>query len=360
MATHRRPMQPGLVRVTRFTVLSVAVAAAAVSITVPAGAARPDSPDEVKSRVDGLYRQVEEATEKYDAAQERSARLRGELNTLQSELARSQDAVNRMRDALGKVAGAQYRAGDVDPALALLLSSNPGNYLDRASMLDRIDSRRAEQLHALQDAQRSLAREHDQASAKLAELNRVRSALDDHKRTVQGKLAEAQRLLGSLPAAQQAAIGFGPAADNRTGSPGSDSDSGSGSGPAAGGAPGLAELGPLGGRATQAVAAARAAIGSPYAWGSTGPGAFDCSGLMYWAYQHAGITLPRTSQEQMSAGRRVPFGQARPGDLVIYRSDASHVGMYVGGGKIIHAPYPGARVRYDSVGMMPVAAVVRP
>ncbi|GAA1885995.1 C40 family peptidase [Streptantibioticus ferralitis] len=360
MATHRRPAQPGLVRVTRFAVFSAAAAAAAVFSTVPAGATSQDSPGEVKSRVDGLYQQSEQATEKYDAAQERAARLRGELNTLQGELARSQDEVNRMRDALGKVAGAQYRGGGVDPELALLLSSDPGDYLDRASTLDRIDSRRVEQLHALQDAQRTLAQQHDQAAAKLAELDRVRGALEDHKRTVQDKLAEAQRLLGSLPAAQQAAIGFGPAADNRTNSPGADSASGSASGPAGDRAAGLADLVPLGGRAAQAVAAAKTAIGSPYAWGSSGPGAFDCSGLMYWSYQHAGMTLPRTSQEQMSAGHRVPLGQARPGDLIIYHNDASHVGMYVGGGKVIHAPYPGARVRYDSVGMMPVAAVVRP
>ncbi|MDF3288553.1 C40 family peptidase [Streptomyces silvisoli] len=360
MAIHRRPTRPGLARATRFTVLSAAAMAAAVSATAPAGAAPQDSPDEVKSRVDGLYQQAEQATEKYDAAQERAARLRGELENLRSELARGQDAVNRMRDALGKVAGAQYRDGGVDPALALLLSSDPGDYLDRAATLDRVDSRRAEQLRALQDAQRILAQEHDQAATKLAELDRLRRTLEEHKKTVQGKLAEAQRLLAALPATQRDAIGFGPAADNRTGSPGPDSTSGSASGSAPDGVAALADLGPLDGRASEAVAAARAAIGSPYAWGSSGPGAFDCSGLMYWAYQHAGMTLPRTSQEQLSAGHHVPLSQARPGDLVIYRSDASHVGMYVGGGKVIHAPYPGARVRYDPVNMMPVAAVVRP
>ncbi|MCQ4046248.1 NlpC/P60 family protein [Streptantibioticus rubrisoli] len=360
MAIDRRPARPGLVRATRFTVLSAAAMAAAVSGTLPAGAAPQNGPDELRSRVNGLYQQAEQATEKYDAAQERAARLRGELDDLQGELARSQAEVNRLRDALGKVAGAQYRDGGVDPALALLLSSDPGDYLDRAATLDRVDSRRAGQLHALRDARRILAQRHDQAAAKLAELDRLRRTLEEHKRTVQGKLAEAQRLLAALPTAQRDAIGFGAAANNRTGSPGPGSAPGSASGSASDPVAGLADLGPLDGRAAEAVAAARAALGSPYAWGSTGPGAFDCSGLMYWAYQHAGMTLPRTSQEQLSAGHHVPLSQARPGDLVIYRSDASHVGMYVGGGKVIHAPYPGARVRYDPVDMMPVAAVVRP
>jgi cell wall-associated NlpC family hydrolase len=81
---------------------------------------------------------------------------------------------------------------------------------------------------------------------------------------------------------------------------------------------------------------------------------------MLYAYQQAGVSLPRTSQEQLDAGTRVPLDQARPGDLVIYRGDASHVGMYVGGGQVVHAPYPGARVRYDPVGMMPITAVTRP
>lgn len=81
---------------------------------------------------------------------------------------------------------------------------------------------------------------------------------------------------------------------------------------------------------------------------------------MVWAYRQAGVGLPRTSQAQLNAGHHVPLGQARPGDLVIYRGDASHVAMYVGDGQVIHAPYPGARVRYDPVAMLPISAVTRP
>jgi hypothetical protein len=113
------------------------------------------------------------------------------------------------------------------------------------------------------------------------------------------------------------------------------------------------------GRAAAALAAARSALGKPYVWGANGPSGFDCSGLMQWSYAQAGVSLPRTSQAQRYAGRQVPLSQAQPGDLVVYRSDASHVGMYVGNGQVIHAPYPGAPVRYDPVGMMPVASVTR-
>ncbi|MEU3174060.1 C40 family peptidase, partial [Streptomyces sp. NPDC007000] len=113
------------------------------------------------------------------------------------------------------------------------------------------------------------------------------------------------------------------------------------------------------GRAAAAVAAARSALGKPYVWGANGPSGFDCSGLMQWSYAQAGIALPRTSQAQRHAGTQVPLAQARPGDLVVYRPDGSHVGMYTGNGQVIHAPYPGAPVRYDPVGMMPVSSVTR-
>ncbi len=108
-----------------------------------------------------------------------------------------------------------------------------------------------------------------------------------------------------------------------------------------------------------AVAAAHRALGKPYVWGANGPSGFDCSGLMQWAYAQAGVSLPRTSQAQRYAGRMVPLSQAQPGDLVAYRADASHIGMYVGNGQVIHAPYPGAAIRYDPVGMMPVSSVTR-
>ncbi len=94
-------------------------------------------------------------------------------------------------------------------------------------------------------------------------------------------------------------------------------------------------------------------LGKPYLWGGTGPDAFDCSGLVMMAYRAAGLAIPRTSQEQWSAGPRVPAGQEQPGDLVFFAgSDGTpqapgHVGIVLGGGLMIDAPYRGARVRVD-------------
>jgi cell wall-associated NlpC family hydrolase len=303
-----------------------------------------DTPDAVASRVDRLYQQAEQATEQFNAAREREGKLRKDLGNLEDEAARIQERVNRMRDDLGTLAGAQYRSDVFDPTLALILSSDPDNYLDRASALDRISSRRLAQLHELEEAQRVLGQKRSEAARKLGEISRTRDTVRARKRTVVDELATAQRLVNSLSGAQRAGLAssLGEQAF-RSARPFH-----------------VPDLGPSSGRAASAVDAVRTAVGAPYSWGSAGPSSFDCSGLMVWAYQRAGVALPRTSQGQMHAGQQVPLNQIRPGDLVIYHGDASHVGMYVGNGQVVHAPHPGSRVRYDPVGMMPVAAVTRP
>jgi peptidoglycan DL-endopeptidase CwlO len=346
MASHRRAARsarPGFVRAGKAVALTATAAAAATAVAGPAGAA---TPDDVRSRVSSLYVQAEKATQQYDAANERAAALRRQLSATQDVLAGRQQAVNRMSDALAVISGAQYRDGGVDPALALLLSADPADYLARASDLARADGIEAGRLERLRAATRSLEQERATATGELSRLDAITAQLATRKRAVADALGRARRLLGTLTTAQREAIGYGGTDGTRTAADGP--------------LPDLPDLPAPSERAAAAVAAVRSVLGAPYAWGATGPSSFDCSGLMLWAYRHAGVALPRTSQEQLNAGPHVPLSQARPGDLVVYRSDASHVGMYVGGGEVVHAPYPGARVRYDPVNMLPIDAVVRP
>ncbi|MEU9729996.1 NlpC/P60 family protein [Streptomyces sp. NPDC048002] len=336
MGSHRRLVPSGFDRGAS-TALCVLSATAAALGAVPALAAPHDDP---RAEVDRLYEEAERATEAYNRADERADSLREEVGLSRDRIARQQERINSMREALGSLAGAQYRSGGLDPSLALLFSDDPDDYLDKASVLDRITVRQAGELKDLQDAMREIAQDRAEASRKLGELERSRKAVAAHKRTVEGKLAKARALLNALPSAERAAF-----------------DRASRSGRAGMPEPGSAV--PASGRAATAVAAVRSALGKPYVWGANGPGGFDCSGLMQWSYAQAGVALPRTSQGQRFAGAQVPLSQAQPGDLVTYRSDASHVGMYVGNGQVIHAPYPGAPVRYDPVGMMPGATVTR-
>ncbi|MEW2450029.1 NlpC/P60 family protein [Streptomyces parvulus] len=339
MGSHRRLAPSGFDRGSAAAVGLLSVAAAVLG-AVPATAAPAAPRDDRRAEVDRLHTEAEQATEAYNKADARTDALRKEIGTAQDSIARQQERINTMRDALGSLAGAQYRSGGIDPSLALLLSAEPDEYLDRASVLDRISTRQAGELRELRQAMRDLAQDRAEAAGKLAELERGRKAVAAHKKTVERKLAKARALLNSLPDDER--VGY------ERGSRSGRED-----------LTALAGGGPASGRAGAAFAAARSALGKPYVWGANGPSGFDCSGLTQWAYAQAGVGLPRTSQAQSGTGRRVSLSEARPGDLVAYRDDASHIGMYAGNGQVIHAPHPGAPVRYDPVGMMPVSSITR-
>jgi peptidoglycan DL-endopeptidase CwlO len=120
------------------------------------------------------------------------------------------------------------------------------------------------------------------------------------------------------------------------------------------------------GAAARAVAFARSQLGKPYVWGASGPSAYDCSGLVMAANRMAGVWLPRVSRAQWHAGPRVGLGSLAPGDLVFFAHNTGdpgsihHVGMYVGGGAMVEAPYSGARVRVASIGRGDYIGAVRP
>ncbi|MEW5355608.1 NlpC/P60 family protein [Streptomyces sp. 16-176A] len=349
MASHRRPKQPSRARVTVLT----ATAAAAVAISAQAANAAPGakpSKDEVKSKVDKLYEEAEQATEKYNGAKEKQEKLQKEISTIQDNVARGQQDLNKLRDGIGSMAAGQYRTGGIDPSLQLFLSADPDDYLDKASTLDQVSGQQADGLKKIQDKQRELAQERAEATAKLKDLSATRTELGNKKKEVQSKLAEAQKLLNSLTAQEKAAL----AAEQNRASRASEraalnSDTGN---------PGKISAGS--GRAGAAFSAAQSKIGSAYVYGATGPSSFDCSGLTSWAYAQAGVSIPRTSESQANIGQRIySQSQLQVGDLVFFYGDLHHVGLYAGNGQVLHAPHTGAVVRYEAIGNMPFQFGVR-
>ncbi|MEU8925192.1 NlpC/P60 family protein [Kitasatospora sp. NPDC048545] len=347
MPVHRRSQL-----LARALVLTAAATTALGVATGGSAQAAPGSPDptdrkEVKAQVEQLYEEAEQASEKYNAALEAQRRLQGETTILQGEIAVAQDQLNELRGSLATVAGAQYRGGGMAQAAQLMLSSDPAGYLARARTMGQEAQRQHETLHELVARERRLDQRRVEATGKLAELDEARRSLADNKQQIQQRLAEAQKLLNGLGAGERARMTAQDARDaEQRATRGTDRlDLGS--------APAASE------RGAAALAAAVRMVGAPYVYGATGPRAFDCSGLMYYSWRQAGVTLPRTSQAQAYAGRRINLSEARPGDLVIFYRDMHHVGMYAGGGVIVHAPYPGAKVRYESVNAMPVSGVVR-
>ncbi|WP_017238846.1 C40 family peptidase [Streptomyces sp. SS] len=331
MASHRRPKQPSRARVTVLTV----TAAAAVAFTAQSGAqAAPAKPkiDEVKSKVDKLHHEAEEATEQYNLAEERRGKLQTEIGNLQDKVARGQQELNTLRDQIGSVASAQYRSGGIDPALQLFLSADPDTYLDKASAIDQLSAQQADVLTSIQAKQRTLAQQRAEATTKLADLEDVRKTLGEKKKKFQAKLAEAQKLLNTLTAAEKAKLEEQEQRASRD----------------AGERVNLGSEAPSNGFGAAALAAADTRVGMPYVSGHEGPSSFDCSGLTQWAYGRAGIDLSRTTYTQQNDGTKIGRSQLKPGDLVFFNS-LQHVGLYAGNNTVLHAPYSGAYVRYESM-----------
>ncbi|MEU3946087.1 NlpC/P60 family protein [Streptomyces sp. NPDC029526] len=392
MASHRKSRTPGS-RVAGIRTPALATAAltsvALLSQTADAAPADDGKPslEEVEKKVGDLYRQAESATEKYNAAKEKTAKQRERVDTLLDDVARRTQKLNDAREQLGSYAAAQYRTGAGVPDTAtFLLADSPQDFFDRSRHLDRMTGRQKEAVDDYVTQQSETMKKRREATESLAALTESQNDLKTAKATVQKKLADARELMSKLTAEEKARLAAiekqkqeeaarkaAELAEQQAerqeareesqpdrggqGDPGSSGSLGSTTAPPASSDSGYAT------KAEKALAFARAQIGKPYVWGATGPGSYDCSGLTQAAWKAAGVVLPRTTYDQVKAGTTVPLSQAQPGDLVFFYDDITHVGLYIGNGKMIHAPKPGTFVREESVfydGESSIHSVVRP
>lgn len=392
MASHRRVRcRPGLMRATGLVAATVAAAGLvpAVGHAEPApGPAANDpstSPDAVKQEVAQLYQQAEADTQAYDATEERIARLQAAVANSGAHTAQLRAQLAAASGSLGRLAAAQYRTAGVNPSIALVFSAHPDSYLARAGMTDRVADVDHERVVAALQAQQALDQLDRESAADLADLRSAQTQLAVHRADIEAKLAAARDRLDALDSADRNRVAAALAAGGGFGYGAPDADTpGDGLGTkakaaapslsslvsaiaASAAAPGTATTGataaipaPDVSRAITAVSAAYSELGKPYVWGATGPGEFDCSGLTQHAWAAAGVHLPRTSQEQATIGPSVPLSAIKPGDLVIYFSGRTHVGLYAGEGMVIHAPRPGSVVQFTPLASMPIDKVVRP
>ncbi|MER6846238.1 NlpC/P60 family protein [Streptomyces flaveolus] len=397
MASHRKSRPTGT-RVAGIRTPALATAAlTSVALLSQTADAVPsdDRPtlEEVEKKVDDLYRQAGSATEKYNAAKERTAKQRERVDTLLDDVAKRTQKLNEARDELGSYASAQYRTGGLVPSTAtFLLADSPQDYVDQSQLMNRLTGRQKDAVDDYVTQQSETMKKRREATESLETLTDSQNDLKQAKATVQKKLTTARELLSTLTAEEKARLAAiekkkqeeaarkaaelarqqarererqeqaaQQESDTSTGSSGSAGTSGSASDGTGSGS--SAPDPSYGTKAGKALAFARAQIGKPYVWGATGPGSYDCSGLTQAAWKAAGVTLPRTTYDQVEAGTTVSVSQAQPGDLVFFYDDISHVGIYIGNGMMIHAPKPGAYVREESVyydGESSIHSVVRP
>ncbi|MFJ9935192.1 NlpC/P60 family protein [Streptomyces virginiae] len=302
------------------------------------------------TRLQGLYQKAEEASEAYKSTEDALQTGRQEERLRTAALGRARTALDSERALAGRLAREQYQGGQgLSPYARMLLAGNPQAALDQRRLAAREGARRAAALGRLAKGEK----EADALAVRARKALDTRQTLAERqkaqKEEVASQLRQVERLLASLTPEQLARLGAREA--EKTAAAQRDLVT-SGALPARTGTPTAA-----GGAALRYAAAQ---IGKPYVWGAEGPGSFDCSGLTSQAWAHAGRTIPRTSQEQWARLPKVPLDQLRPGDLVVYFPKATHVGLYVGDGKVIQAPRPGSVVKVSPVAANPLLGAVRP
>ncbi|MFD5481036.1 C40 family peptidase [Streptomyces hawaiiensis] len=391
MASHRKSRPTGT-RVAGIRTPALATAAlTSVALLSQSANAAPEADDkpsleEVEKKVGDLYRQAESATDKYNAAKEKTAKQRKRADTLIDDVAQRTQKLNEAREQLGSFASAQYRTGAAAPDTAtFLLADTPQDYFDQTQLMDRMTGRQKVAVDDYVTQQSETMKKRQEATESLETLTESQGDLKTAKATVQRKLADARELMSKLTAEEKARLAAieqekreeaarkadelarqqaaqqqarDEAAQQRDSGPSPSGPSGTGSSSSAPAADSSYAT-----KADKALAFARAQVGKPYVWGAVGPGSYDCSGLTQAAWKAAGVTLPRTTYDQVNAGATVPLSQAQPGDLVFFYDDVTHVGVYIGNGMMIHAPKPGTYVREESIyydGESAIHSVVRP
>ncbi|WP_198537056.1 MULTISPECIES: C40 family peptidase [unclassified Streptomyces] len=404
LASHRKPRTK--VRTTTPAVGFTTAALASVTLLSTQNAtAAPAEPrpaiEDVQKKVDELYRQAGSATQQYNRAKAASTTQRAKVDTLLSDVAKRTERINEARRELGAYAAAQYRTGGIAPTATFFLADDPQGYFDQSRLMSRATERQQKAVDDFRTQQAEASKKRAEAVKSLEKLTETQTALRTGKQTVQTKLAEARALLSRLTAEEkarlaelerkkeaearekaerlaarqaaeakereaaekkareEAAKGSAEAGGSGAGS-GSGSGTGTGTSPGSGTGTGTGTGSGYAAKAEKVLAFARAQIGKPYVWGATGPSSYDCSGLTKAAWREAGVTLPRTTWDQVKVGTRVATSDLQPGDLVFFYDDISHVGIYKGDGMMIHAPKPGANVREESIYYMPIYGSVRP
>ncbi|WP_338118539.1 C40 family peptidase [Streptomyces prasinus] len=303
----------------------------------------------VHKKLEKLYRAAAVATEEYNAAEERTKQQSAEIVELTGKIVRGQEKLDDLKDRAGAAAASQYRGGGLPPEAHLMLSDDPQDFLAGAGRLRQGQHAAKGLLGEMRRTQEDLEQYAEDAEARWRKLETGRKARAKAQRKIEKKIAAAEKVESELEQEEKERL-----AELERKAAEEAQAAWLESGVLEGSAAGTSAQG------RKAVAYATAQIGKPYVWGAEGPEAYDCSGLTSQAWTSAGQAIPRTSQEQWRRLPRVAVEDMRPGDLIIYWNDASHVGMYIGDGSMVHAPRPGRTVTTAGAGSMPILGVVRP
>ncbi|MFB4276507.1 MULTISPECIES: C40 family peptidase [unclassified Nonomuraea] len=330
---HARPPERAR-RPRRFGVVSVTIAALLIAIPVGSASADPKpSLQDLAKQVEKMHTEIETLSEEYNGQREKLKTAKKASEAAQKTLATSEADLEAKRAKAALLAENAYITGGLGKALAFATSEDPDTFLDRAATTYVLEQQQGEEVNQVARAREAAERARAGAKTRIEEVQELVSELDTKRDKITKLVTKVESNLF------QRALG-------EAGRPGTRAVRVN-----------LPIIG--GGKAAQAARWALTQQLKPYVWGAEGPNSYDCSGLVMAAYQQVGISLPHYTGSQWTAGRHISREELRPGDLVFFYNDLHHVGIYLGGGMMVHAPQTGDVVRIASIARRPFAGAVR-
>lgn len=354
-----------------FAAITGAILLGTVASVDPGAQAAPDPIDQAKVRLAQLDEQTSKVQEDYTEAQAALDKAQKDLDRSQRDLKTQSDKVATMRKALGRVALSDYQSGGgVSMTTQLVASGDSGQFLSKLATIQNVTERTSVQFQDFQAEQARLKSMKSQAEADRATIESQRNQQAKLLADAKKKEQEAKQVVDRLTAQQRAELKRQQAAEAQAAaahavsrSAGRPTDQQSALGQPSSSSTQASQTGSqvpipdpshgVSSRAQSALNFALAQLGKPYIWGGTGPTGYDCSGLMMASWGKAGVSLPRTAAAQYAAGTPVSTSDLQPGDLVLFYPGITHVGMYIGDGKFIHASSPRTGIKVSVLAQQP-------
>ena len=305
----------------------LAAAAAALALLVPAAdsVAQTTSPQpsltSLVAQAKQLEFQINALSEQYDGLRIQLSRAQADAQIAQQAAARDATLLAICQQAIARLAAENYMSAGLDPAMQALTAGNPAQFLSQASTITALDQSTGDEVSALTNQEDQDRRAQQTADQQLAAVEALEAQMNAKKEAITGKIDQVNSAAMKQAMAIFTQTGQYPDITIPTAN----------------------TVG------AQALEAALTRRGDPYVWGAAGPNAFDCSGLVVWAFAQEGIALPHYTGDLWNSGVHIPRADLEPGDLVFFFPDISHVGIYLGDGLMIDAPDFGETVRVEPV-----------
>ena len=303
----------------------------AAGVLIPISANAAPNLIEVQGRVRDLQEQATTAAEGAQEAKVTLAKLNKTLVTVQQEASQQGASVIAMNKLIGAIAADQYKSGPLSKSLELLFSSDPSLYLSTAGSLEAVTRKKSADLKKFSVATQRLNATSLTVADKLSLVKAAEAKFRKQLAIANSKLDEAEALLAKLTAAERERLAKLNDDEENADQERSLADAG--------------KYGSVSGRGGTAIKYALAQIGDRYIFGADGLTTWDCSGLTMRAFGAAGVSLPHSSRAQYRYGKAISRKELQPGDLVFFGKPISHVAIYLGGNRMLHAPRKGSRVK---------------